>query len=385
MIDNLFNKKSATETQRPTLAPLKPVSLSGPVGVSQNNNTSSTFQSVVEEAAIIFASGDEATAADMLTRFLIQSKGNADRRVWFMLLDVFHAMGKRSEFDKIALNYAQKFGASPPSWDATSEALVHGGASGGSTGGQKSTGDNILILEGALRGDSLLKIKAFISAAKATKTCKIDISRLKMEHSDVAGLSSLLSAMKDMRKYRVAATLMGENHVAKWLLTKIIEAKETKDKQFQTHWLLYLEILQWRGVKEEFEDLSFEYTMAYEESGPDYRDNEVMTIETTSEIDDDSAGNSEESIVLQGELTQNVLNKLMESMKSVISSRGKVSIDFNNVLRMDFSTAGMFSTTLAGLGLSPQNIIITGASEPIVALMDLVGVSSMVSFVPRKR
>lgn len=384
MIDNLFNKKSATETQKPMLSPLKPVSLSGPIGVAQNSNTSSTFQSVVEEAAIIFASGDEATAADMLTRFLINSKGNADRRVWFMLLDVFHAMGKRGEFDKIALNYAQKFGASPPSWDATSEALTHG-TTNGSGAGQKNTGDNILILEGALRGDSLLKIKAFISAAKATKTCKIDISRLKMEHSDVAGLSSLLNAMKDMRKYRVAATLMGENHVAKWLLTKITEAKETKDRQFQTHWLLYLEILQWRGVKEEFEDLSFEYTMAYEESGPDYRDNEVMTIETTSEIDDDSSAASDESIVLQGEITQNVLNKLMESMNSVISSRGKVRIDFNNVLRMDFSTAGMFSTTLAGLGLSPQNIIITGASEPIVALMDLVGVSSMVSFVPRKR
>lgn len=381
MIDGLFGKKTSApaEPTKATLSPLKTVA--GPAAVSQTNSAASNFQSVVEEAAIIFASGDESTAADMLTRFLIDTKGNADRRVWFMLLDVFHAMGKRAEFEKIALNYAQKFGASPPSWDFASEALKESGVPVTNT--KTAGGENVLILEGSVRGDLINRVKSFVTAAKAAKSCKIDVSRLKMEHSDVAGFSLLLGAMKDMRKYRVAATLMGENHVAKWLLSRIEEAKQSKDVGFQVHWLLYLEILQWRGVKEEFEDLSFEYTVTYEESGPDYRDNEVMTIEVTAEIEEQS--NEEEVIGLHGEITQNVLNKLMDSMSAAVSTKGIVRVDFNNVLRMDFSTAGMFSASLSSLGVVPQNIIILGASEPIVALMDLVGVSSMVTFVPRKR
>ncbi len=393
MIDGLFGKKNATPASNTKAAqPLvKPITnANGATGGTGSVNTNAVsggnvgnFQNIVEEAAIIFAGGDDAGASEMLTKFLIQTKGNVDKKVWFMLLDVLHAMGKRPEFERIALSYAQKFGASPPSWDLNAPIPTDSVSS--QNRAAASNGDNVLVLEGGIKLDVASKIKTFLSSAKSLKSCKIDISRLRLDSSEPAVIQILLSTMKELRRIKVFSTLMGDNLASKWLHTKVMLGKEKPDVSLKAPWLLYLEILQWKGDKEQFEDLSFEYTIAFEESGPDFKDDEVMQIEEGEPVAEETSEMQTDGIVVHGDITQAVLNKIFESMVESIKAKGVARLDFKNVIRIDFSTAGFFSAHLSSLGLDKSKVIVDSPSEPVWCLLELVGVSHLVDYIPRKR
>lgn len=345
------------------------------------------FQSVVDEAAIIFASGDAKSASSMLVEFLSKTKGNADKRVWYMLLDIYHAIGQKEAFDQLAIHFANRFGSSPPSWDTLGGG---GGDSAPSAAGSASapaSGGNVLIVEGGATGVHLAgKCKDFIAASKTAKTCKIDVSRMKGDASDAEGLGLLQSTMAQMRKYKVAATLMGENSLANWLKKAVEESKESKNPSFSAHWLLLLEILQWRGMESEFEDLSFEYTVTFEVSGPGWETEGVMTIEAVAEApEQEDTGSASDRIVPDPLITDMSIQKIKEVLKAAIKEKGEAHIDFSNVKRMEFSSAGTFLGIVMEMNVNPGKIVLDSPSELIVALLDVVGLSPFVSISPRKR
>lgn len=379
-MDMLGKKSSETAGTNSTPERSGPI---GPMAAAQSVSVGD-FQSIVDEAAIIFASGDEKAAAEMLVRFLSQTKGNADKRVWYMLLDIYHAMGKREEFDQFALHFANRFGASPPSWGVGVEDNSATPLAPAAPGAKGASGANVLILEGGISGSLMAKAKDFIAAGRQLKTCKIDISRLKMEQSTADGFACLQNIMAQMRKYKVAGTLMGENHVAN-ALKKIVEAsKESKDPSHSQHWLMLLEILQWRGMETEFEDLSFEYTVTFEVSGPGWEPDGVMNIEAVAEITEEEA-EKESKIIPDSLITDMSIQKMQGVLQSAIKEKGEARIDFSHVERMEFSSAGTFTGIVMSMGVRPEKIIIDSPSELIVALMDVVGLSPLVSISPRKR
>lgn len=364
-------------------AQLRPVGQGAGRPVAQQTVNVADFQSVVDEAAIIFASGDAKGASEQLVRFLSETKGHADKRVWYMLLDIYHAMGQKEAFDQLAIHFANRFGSSPPSWDANSAATEARASAGGSS--VTASGGNVLIIEGAAIGPTMTaKSKEFIAASKTAKTCKIDVSRMKGDLADNEGLSVLQTTMAQMRKYKVAATLMGENQLAHWL-KKIVEAsKESKDPSFSPHWLLLLEILQWRGMEAEFEDLSFEYTVTFEVSGPGWEPDGVMTIEAAADIPHEEPP-SNDLIIPDSLITDMAIQKMQNILQSTLKEKGEARIDFRNVERMEFSSAGTFLGIVMQMNVQPTKIVIDSPSELIVALMDVVGLSPLVSISPRKR
>lgn len=365
------------------VAAAKPMGAAGPMDVAKNAQAATDFQSVVDEAAIIFASGDEKTASDLLIDFLKQSKGQADRKVWFVLLDIYHAMGDRERFEQLALMFANRFQTSPPSWESGDEGDKKEAAPAGAAAG--SAGKNVLIVDGAVNEGLAAKAKEFISAAKETKSCKIDVSRMKMDQSDMAGLAALQAIMAQLRKHKVSATLMGENHVATWLTKKVESTKEQKDIQHSPCWLLLLEILQWRGLMEQFEELSFEYTMTFELSGPGWEESGVMTIEAVNEPVEEAAEANDDMIQLESDVTDVSLQRIQEQITAALKDKGEAKLNFKKVQRMQFSSAGAFLGFVSGLGPMSKKVILDGPSELIVALLDVVGFSQLVTIIPRKR
>lgn len=357
----------------PSAPPTPPPALLGPLDIAKGASEGADFQSVVDEAAINFASGEEKDAAEMLIRFLTQTKGNADRRVWYVLLDIYHAQGERKAFEDLGLHFANRFGTSPPSWTLEEEAQERPAAPGGR---------NVLILEGGVNDALMGRSKDFIAAAREAKACKVDISRLKMEMSDLNGFNALQWIMSQLRKHRVSATLMGENHVANWLKKKVESTKERADIADSPYWLLLLEILQWRGLMEEFEDLSLDYTMTFEVSGPGWEPQGAMTIESVAEVADEQPS---EIISPDSVVTEASVQRMQEAIAASLAERGEAKIDFHRVTRMDFMSAGAFLTYVSGLGDQSRQISLLGPSELILALLDVVGLTPMVRVVARKR
>ena len=398
MFDSLFNKKSgqnggSTQSKAP-IQPQKNTTTSssssasaptGPLEVGRDA-MGADFQSIVDEAAIVYAGGEEKTAAEMLIDFLKQTNGQANRKVWFMLLDIYQALNQKDQYEKLSLMFANRFGTSPPSWE---EAL---GEYGGSVNppvnkNMIAGGKNVLIIEGSAADQLSSKSKEFISSSREMKSCKLDISRIKMDLTSLEGINALHNVMSMLRRYKVSATLMGENHVASWLEKKIASTKDRANLNDSPYWMLLLEILQWRGLMDAFEELSLEYTITFEVSGPGWEPSGVMTIEAVSEpaeempISSDAKGD----IVPDEVITDISIQRMQDMIMASMNEMGKAKLDFRRVKRMDFSAAGTFLNLLGSLGDRSKNVMIINPSELILALGDVVGFVPYLTVNPRKR
>lgn len=394
MFDGIFKKPGQPATSAPGKAPIQPqqrapaaapVAQPGPVELAKEMAVGEDFQSVVDEAAIVFAAANEKEAADLLIGFLRLTKGQANHRVWFMLLDIYQALSEKEQYEKISLMFAQRFGTSPPSWEeavglsaAGAQALVKAAVAGGR---------NVMIIDGPATDLIATKTKEYIAASREMKNCKLDISRMKMEQSTLEGLSALQSIMFQLRKHKVSATLMGENHVVSWLDKKVKSTKELKNPNDSPYWMLLLEILQWRGLMEEFEELSFEYTVTFEQSGPGWEPTGVMTIETVTEVEEHAAAEAASGQIIPDDMITDVsIQRLQDEIKQSIIANGEAKIDFRQVKRMDFSSAGTFLNLLDSMGLEKsKKVVIVNPSELILALGEVVGFGLLVTIVPRKR
>jgi ABC-type transporter Mla MlaB component len=115
------------------------------VGVASAENNSSVFSSFdlfsvelkddladpdLEEAAIRFANGDDAGAEAALLGALQADNVQASMAdIWATaLFDLYRATGQEFSFDRVAIEYAQRYGRSAPAWFSTPELL--GGVSG---------------------------------------------------------------------------------------------------------------------------------------------------------------------------------------------------------------------------------------------------------------
>ena len=422
MFDGLFSKKPAQQTAAvPSKAPLQPQKpaassppaaasppaassrqptvpmaskvtavnqehapvMAGPLEMSKEQ-VGADFQSIVDEAAIVFAGGEEKAAADMLIDYLKKTNGQANRRVWFMLLDIYQALGQKEQYEKLSLMFANRFGTSPPSWE---EALGEDSLKAQATSvaaKSSASGRNVMIVEGASADSLAGKAKDFIAASREMKSCKLDVSRMKMDQTSIAGIAALQNTMALLRKHKVAATLMGENHVASWLEKKIEATKGNADPSDSPFWMLLLEIYQWRGLMDVFEDMSLEYTMSFEVSGPGWEPSGVMTIEHVAEVEDDAGKNDNDDICPDEIITDISIQRMQDSINQAIVEKGVAKLDFRRVRRMAFSSAGTFLTMLASMG-DPKKVVVVNPSELILALGDVVGFGPYVTIIPRKR
>ena len=79
----------------------------------------------LEEAAIRFANGDDAGAEATLLAALQAEPVNPDSADGWAaaLFDLYRATGQQASFDRVAIEYAQRFGRSAPAWFSTPELL----------------------------------------------------------------------------------------------------------------------------------------------------------------------------------------------------------------------------------------------------------------------
>ena len=383
MFEALFGKKTPTplptersgSAEAPQRAPLAAASSLGDGPIRDGAGAAGAdFQNVLDEAAIIWAAGEDESAIDSLINFLSQGEAASHQRPWHMLLDIYQAQGLQEKYEKLAGIFAERFQASPPSWTEVDPAL-------GVVGGR-----NLLVIEGGSASQLSGRSRDFLAASREKKQCVIDISRMGMDATTLEGVAALYDLMSVLRKRKIAATLMGEGHAIAWLRKKIAAGKAAGNPPDTPHWMLLLEIMQWRGHKAEFEELSLQYTIAAEISGPGWEPSGIMK---GGGADPSSTTHGERlgAIIPEEVITDAGIQILREAMRLAISETGSARIDFSHVKRMEFSSAGSFSNLLADLGGSAREIALICPSELIIALGDVVGFNSCrcVKIIPRRR
>jgi len=73
--------------------------------------------SSLREAAVLFAAKFDQAAEELLRERVALGGERSERVAWVMLLEIFHALGRRAEFEALAHRYRTAFGASSrPAW-----------------------------------------------------------------------------------------------------------------------------------------------------------------------------------------------------------------------------------------------------------------------------
>lgn len=344
----------------------------------------SVGSSISDEVATLYAEGETKYAVELLIKHIHENQGKVDKRFWFMLMDIYQVTDQKGAFEKVALLFAKTFSCSPPSWLEKSE------------DSNKMTvgGKNMLIIDGPLKNDNETRFKEFLKSAREEKFCRIEASRLKFDSSDVSGLEAFLRLMTDLRKYKITSLLMGDNHVLQFCKQYILSQEgKTLNSNFVRNetlfWLLTLEIYQWKGRENDFEELALEYAMKFDESPPGYDYKNVMKL-SASQINEAEAAAARNKVTLvEKNLNSNNLASLLGIIEEQMKTGMRAEVEFGHVERVDFACASSLIHFLQELQVKQENsekkIIFKNPCEPVVALFDMIGLTEFLDIIPRVR
>ena len=205
-----------------------------------------------KKAALAYAEGRDDEAKKHLVDHLNQTKGEAEKIVWYMLLDIHQIRKDKAQFGKIADLFAKKFSHSPPSWkeDLESREIL--------------SGRNVLNLQGGITQSNAAKIKDFLQAAENLAYGQINFAEMVLAQTDRVGISLITSTLSKLREKRVKISLIDPMTLIDTLKEKIEQSAH------QEEWLLLMELLQWSAAEEEFEEFAFQYANRYDLSPPGF-------------------------------------------------------------------------------------------------------------------
>lgn len=212
--------------------------------------TSGAPQSQVDEAAILYASGQN----EMTERLLKEVVATDDRRAWHMLFDLYAIQSREKEFEQLALEYAMRFESSPPVWQKIG---------GGSSKAQNAQTATSLELPGLLDKKATVTLRESIATTDKKATVRIDFSRIEMV--DEAGADECTQILSAARKAKRKLQVSGVDR-----LTALLQDLNRATHSRAVHWLLLLELYQTLGRQEAFEDLAVDYAVRFEVSPPSW-------------------------------------------------------------------------------------------------------------------
>ena len=321
-------------------------------------------QSAVDEAAILYASGQ----ADMAETTLRKILGSQDRRAWNMLFDLYRVQNREKEFEQLALDYAMQFESSPPVWQKI------GGAAKSAPPSQAKTEASSLELPRLLDKAAADKLGDELAAAAANAQARIDFSRIEM--IDEAGASECTRILEAARKAKRRLQVSGVDRLIA-LLKDLNRATHSRP----AHWLFLLELYQTLGQEEDFEDLAVDYAVRFEVSPPSWTAVQGAEVVQAPAAEPASAETEIEMLALAGEITP-ATESTLQKFSDYAASHDPVVVDLAQVTRVDYaSVSKLISTLMQCLG-SGKSITLRGHNALIHELFRVMGIDQLVQLVP---
>ena len=329
--------------------------------------SSPSMHPVVEEAAILFANGqDEAALASLEGAAEGGGLGAAADQVWAMLFDLYQLMGKREEFERRALEYSVKNEKSPPTWVEQARQ---------SLGPALTTGGTAFVAFAGTLGEGADKtIKQLEKIVSANMVARVEFGKL--QSVDVLGAALLLKTMKAARKSKCELVMSGADKLAELLKSRI----EVGKREEETLWMLLLELYQHMALQEPFEEWAVNYAITFEVSPPSWENRpppkKPAAAAPAPEAEPDA-------FPLAGEM-YSAGSDAFRQLIDFAAGREQVSIDCSALKRMDFVSAGLFLNTLTNLQITGCSVTIRNPNQLLFALFGVLGINQVAHVERRK-
>ena len=321
--------------------------------------TSGAPESPVDEAAILYASGQSEMVESLLKGILASS----DRRAWHMLFDLYCVQNREKDFEQLALDYAVRFETSPPLWQRMS----------GTAAAKPQQADApSLELPGLLDKAAAATLKEGIDATPKGATARIDFSRIAIV--DEAGAEACAQALSAARKAKRKLQVSGVDTLIA-LLQDLIRATHSR----AVHWLLLLELYQTLGQQDDFENLAVDYAVHFEMSPPSW-----VAVQAAEVVKAQPAEPQDDALRLSGEITP-ANDSALQQFSSYAASHSDVVVDLSQVTRVDYGSVSQFISVLMQCLGSGKSITLRGHNALIHELFRVMGIDQLAQLSPRHR
>jgi len=328
---------------------------------------------VLENAALLYAGGQIQPARDQLEKGVQHDpEARSSPLAWLALFDLQQRMNDRVAFDEFVLQYVVQFERSPPSWEENTSTHV-------SAATPRNTAGGYAVLTGKLTAATAPQVEALRRImSKQGVQAKLDLAAV--AGFDDAGARLLSNALAEARKHRYTLTLQRTEKVRAALEILVRRGRDAGEGA----WLLLLELLQFEGRQDPFDERAIEYAIAFEQSPPPWEPPVIPIAETPAKdavagaVDDGQVDRSVQfgtemvvwSGVLCGSCTQQIALVSEYSYNHAV-----VPIDLSAVERIDFVCAGSLMNVINRVESQRKAVQIVGASPIIRALLLLIGIS----------
>ncbi|MCL1859971.1 MAG: sulfate transporter, partial [Proteobacteria bacterium] len=195
---------------------------------------------VYEEAAVLYANGNDRDAEQLLTAVFDDPTATVGEGLWMMLLDLYRLTGQRDRFDARVIDYARRFERSPPAWEDLSIQPA-----------KRRTDSSALInLPAALSAQTAQQFQQICVIGRKSGTLRVDLGRVRSV--DDQGCLLFKQMLEQLAVNRARLSIFNASRLVDLLSPKVKPGQaENRD-----YWMLMLEMLKYTGESSRFEDLA---------------------------------------------------------------------------------------------------------------------------------
>lgn len=322
---------------------------------------------VLENAALLFASGQDAAARALLEQGVqADAEARQSALAWLALFDLLQRAGDHGAFEQLAIQYVLQFESSAPSWEECEPAGAEGVTQGG--GYIAITGELSAANPGPLDG-----LRRAIGSG--VPRARVDLAGL--AGFDDAGARELAELLGRARRRSMMLAIQRPERLLAVLDAAIARGRDGGEGA----WLLALELLQWQHEQTEFDERALEFAVTFELSPPSWEPPAGGTAAAkqngsaaTAAAREAHVADEPEVLELAGVIAGATPPQLAE-IEQFGALRDVVTLDMARVDRVDFVAAGALLNVVARLEGRQKALQIVGATPIVRALLLLMGAS----------
>jgi ABC-type transporter Mla MlaB component len=319
---------------------------------------------VLENAALLFASGQAAPARALLEQGVVDDHdAKLSPLAWLSLFDLLQRAGDRNAFDQFSLQYVVQFERSAPSWED----------SGGRPQAAKAAQGGYVAISGKLTGASAAQIDGVRRAIdKGMMLARVDLAQV--AGFDDEGARLLAAALAAARKRASPLSIQRAEKLRASLAAAVKQGVEGGEGA----WALALELLQWQQDRDAFENLAVEYAVAFELSPPSWEPPPAPPAAQDASADASAeagvAAKDVESLSWSGVMAGSALPHFAR-LAEFAQGRSIVPVEMSGVERVDFVCAGAMLNAINRIEAQRKSVQLLGATPIVRALLLLIGIS----------
>lgn len=318
----------------------------------------------IEQAAVLFANGQDAAARSILEYAARSSSGSDAERLWRMLLDLMQVLDDRPAFEKLGLEFAQTCETSPPTWREAAPVPV-----------ATVSNEPTVVLQGVLTGSDAPDFVKLRQALARKQAFHIDFGKLASCDDEAAGVLSEL--LHGARQHKLGITLDGADGFLGRLEKRLVVGLQ----EHLAAWLLVLELYQSLDCQQQFEDKAVDYAITFEVSPPSW---ETVTVPKKAPPPKPAASLS---LVDDGAihyLSGEIKNCRFDDLAAFLELHDQPLIDMSRVKRLDFFSAGLLRNLLEPCKRAGKEVVLRHPHHLVAELLGIIGVTELARVIVAK-